>query len=123
MNKIKYLVLAFVAVCLTAAISSCEKDKEVETVDEKTVERVDLDSKAAAKGAPIWLRVDGDFQSHRDIATFYYSLDGNTWTQLGGEYRMRFNWQQFFMGSKYAIFNYATKRAGGWVDVDDFTAN
>jgi len=24
------------------------------------------------------------------------------------------------MGSKFAIFNYATKKAGGWVDVDFF---
>ena len=101
-----------------------QKNKEVETVDEKTIECVDLDSKAIAKGAVVWLRVDGDFQQrHRDIATFYYSLDGETWKQLGGEYRMRFNWQQFFMGSKYAIFNYATKKAGGWIDVDEFLAN
>ena len=98
-----------------------QKDKEVETVDEKSVESVDI-SKAVdrKKGGVIWLRVDGDFQPRRDVATFYYSMDGESWTQLGGEYRMRFNWQQFFMGSKFAVFNYATKRAGGWVDIDEF---
>ena len=41
MNKIKYLVLAFVAVCLTAAISSCEKEKEVEKIVEKEVVKTD----------------------------------------------------------------------------------
>ena len=34
MKKIKYLVLAFVAVCLTASITSCEKEKEVEKIVE-----------------------------------------------------------------------------------------
>ena len=34
MKKIKYLVLAFVAVCLTAGITSCEKEKEVEKIVE-----------------------------------------------------------------------------------------
>ena len=94
-----------------------QREKSIERLDEKTVQRVDIGGK---KGNIIWLRIDGDFQPRRDIATFYYSLDGETWTQLGGEYKMRFNWQQFFMGSKFAIFNYATKRAGGWVDVDEF---
>ena len=41
MNKIKYLVMAFVAVCLTAAISSCEKEKEVEKIVEKEVIKTD----------------------------------------------------------------------------------
>jgi beta-xylosidase len=56
-----------------------------------------------------------------DKATFYYSTDGQQWTQMGSEYRMRFDWQRFFMGSKFAIINYATKRLGGWVDVDAFS--
>ena len=94
-----------------------QREKSIESLDEKTVQRVDLGGKP---GNIIRLRIDGDFQPRRDMATFYYSLDGETWTQLGGEYKMRFNWQQFFMGSKFAIFNYATKRAGGWVDVDEF---
>jgi len=33
---------------------------------------------------------------------------------------MRFDWQRFFMGSKFAIFCYATKKKGGYVDVEDF---
>ena len=31
---------------------------------------------------------------------------------------MRFDYRKFFMGTKYAIFNYATKDVGGYVDID-----
>ena len=68
----------------------------------------------------IWLRIDGDFTVGRDIATFYYSLDGRQWQQVGGEFQMRFDWQRLFMGTRYAIFCYATKRKGGYVDIDEF---
>jgi hypothetical protein len=34
---------------------------------------------------------------------------------------MRFDWQRFFMGSKYALFNFATQKTGGYIDVDFFT--
>ena len=67
------------------------------------------------------LRIDGNFVPRTDIATFYYSLDGDNWQQLGGDYRLRFDWQRFFMGSKYALFNYATQKTGGYIDVDSFT--
>ena len=46
MKKIKYFVLAFAAVCLTAGLSSCEKEKEVikevpvEKIVEKEVEKI-----------------------------------------------------------------------------------
>jgi hypothetical protein len=33
---------------------------------------------------------------------------------------MRFDYRRLFMGTKFAIFNYATKQSGGWVDADDF---
>ena len=70
----------------------------------------------------IWLRIDADFRpgQTRDIARLWYSLDGKTWNKAGGDYRMRFDWQRFFMGTKFAIFNYATKSEGGYIDVDSF---
>jgi hypothetical protein len=33
---------------------------------------------------------------------------------------MRFDWRRLFMGTRYAIFCYATKRKGGYLDVDEF---
>ena len=48
-------------------------------------------------------------------------MDGEKWEQIGTEnYRMRFDYRRFFMGSKFAIFNYATKKTGGYIDVDRF---
>ena len=92
--------------------------KAVTKVDEKVVETVTLSSKLKK----IWLRIDGDFQpGHNDAANFYYSYDGQEWTQIGSKnYRMIFDYRRFFMGSKFAIFNYATKKAGGYIDVDEF---
>ena len=56
-----------------------------------------------------------------DKANFYYSLDGERWTQIGTkDYRLSFDWRRFFMGSKFGIFCYATKKAGGYVDIDEF---
>jgi hypothetical protein len=33
---------------------------------------------------------------------------------------MRFDWRRFFMGTKFGIFCYATKKTGGYVDIDEF---
>ena len=97
-------------------VSLTEREKAVTQVDEKVVETVDLKKKTKT----IYLRIDGDFNVGRDIATFYYSLDGKQWTKIGGDYKMRFDYRRLFMGTKYAIFNYATKATGGYIDVDEF---
>ena len=99
--------------------------KAVTDVDEKVIESIPLT--LSPKQSTIWLRIDGDFRpggrgGGKDAANFYYSLDGTEWTQIGThDYRMRFDWQRFFMGTKFGIFCYATKKAGGWVDVDAFS--
>ena len=94
-----------------------QREKKVENVDIKVVESVEL------KQQKIWLRIDANFVPRTDIANFSYSLDGREWTKIGGDYRMGFDWQRFFMGTKFGIFNYATKKAGGYVDVDEFAYN
>jgi len=106
-------------------VSLTDREKAVTNVDEKVIETVDLSAAyqaAKIKTPVIWLRLDGDFQpGHNDVANFYYSLDGEQWTKIGTEnYRMIFDYRRFFMGSKFGIFNYATKKAGGYVDVDEF---
>ena len=97
-------------------VSLTDREKAVTKVEEKLVESVEL------KQNKIWLRLDGDFQPrHGDAANFYYSLDGEQWTKIGTEnYRMQFDYRRFFMGTKFGIFNYATKKVGGYVDVDEF---
>jgi len=71
----------------------------------------------------IWLRIDGDFTPGNDWATFSYSLDGTNWNVFEKRIKMVFDYRRMFMGSKFAIFNYATKSLGGYVDVDDFEYN
>jgi len=68
----------------------------------------------------LYLRIECDFTSRQDLAKFYYSLDNKTWTQIGINYKMTFDYTRLFMGTKFAIFNYATKSLGGYVDVDYF---
>lgn len=97
-------------------VSLTDREKAVTNVDEKVIETIDL------KQPKVWLRIDGDFQpKHGDAANFFYSLDGEQWTQIGTKnYRMVFDYRRFFMGTKFGIFNYATKKVGGYVDVDFF---
>lgn len=54
------------------------------------------------------------------MASFSYSMDGEKWQTIGREIRMTFDYRRHFMGTKFAIFNYATKKTGGYVDVDWF---
>lgn len=92
-----------------------DKDKRVTDTQAKVCGTVDL-----GKAETVYLRVDGNFRLGKDIATFYYSLDGKDWTRIGSDFKMRFDFRKFFMGTKFGIFNYATKDAGGYVDVDYF---
>ncbi len=100
------------------SVALTDREKAVTEVEVKTVERIEL------KGKSISLRIDADFRAGerggRDLATFYYSSDGEQWTKIGRDYRMTFDWRRLFMGSKFAIFCYATKHLGGYVDVDTF---
>lgn len=98
-----------------------EREKAVTAVEEKVIESVNL------KQNKIWLRIDADFRPStdnrfggKDLATFYYSLDGKQWTKIGSDYKMGFDWRRFFMGSKFTLFCYATKKAGGYADFDYF---
>lgn len=71
-------------------------------------------------GETVYLRVEADFTYGQDYARFYYSLDGGTWNSIGAPVKMVFDYTRMFMGSKFALFNYATRSTGGYVDVDFF---
>jgi len=75
---------------------------------------------ANVSGGRIWLRIAADIRPGTGRqGRFYYSTDGTNFTQLG-TFTMGNAWQ-FFMGYRYAIFNYATQSLGGSVTVDSFT--
>ncbi|GIJ72388.1 family 43 glycosylhydrolase [Virgisporangium ochraceum] len=76
---------------------------------------------ANISGGRIWLRATADIRpgSGRQ-ARFSYSTDGVNFTSLGNALTLDNTWQ-FFMGYRYAMFNYATQSLGGAVTVRSFT--
>lgn len=66
-----------------------------------------------------YLKAECDFTDRRDIAYFYYSLDGKTWHPVGNQLKMEYS-MPHFMGYRYGLFNYSTKNPGGFVDFDWF---
>lgn len=96
------------------SVSLTEKEKRVSDVKTRTHETVALTSDT------LYLRIDGDFRVGRDIATFYYSRDNKQWRRIGTDFNMTFDYRRFFMGTKFALFNYATQATGGHIDVDFF---
>jgi beta-xylosidase len=67
----------------------------------------------------VFLKATCDFRNRTDKAMYSYSLDGKKWTTLGQPLRMSYTLPHF-MGYRFALFNYATKTTGGFVDFDYF---
>jgi beta-xylosidase len=67
----------------------------------------------------IHLRASCDFTNKTDTAFFSYSFDGHSWTRLGTTLKMRYTLPHF-MGYRFAIFNFATRETGGFVDFNHF---
>ena len=43
-----------------------------------------------------------------------------TWIPAIKDFKMQYDYRRFFMGTRIAIYNYATKATGGYIDVDSF---
>lgn len=99
----------------TAVVNLSAATKAVESVDTLVCGRTRLDT-----GATVSLRIDADFTGKRDLATFFYRSPGGEWKPIGRPFKMIFDYTRLFMGTRFAIFNYATRQTGGWVDVDSF---
>ncbi len=83
------------------------------------------DFEAAEKVLPIKLKkgivyLRGAIKYGENKAHFLYSLDGKKWEPFGGETPQTFN-LSVFVGSRFGIFCYATKQAGGYADFDWFS--
>ena len=74
------------------------------------------------KQKTVYLKAECDFRDKTDLANFFYSLDGKTWTPIGSQLKMEYS-MPHFMGYRYGLFNYATKTPGGYVDFDWFRIN
>lgn len=67
----------------------------------------------------IYFKAECDFTNRQDVADFFYSLDGKSWTPIGTKLKMAYTLPHF-MGYRFGLFNYATKNAGGYADFDYF---
>ncbi len=67
----------------------------------------------------VYLKATCDFEDRKDVADFYYSLDGKSWAKIGDQLKMSYTLPHF-MGYRFGLFNYATETPGGYVDFDYF---
>jgi beta-xylosidase len=67
----------------------------------------------------VYLKAECNFTDRKDVADFFYSVDGTKWLPFGTQLKMRYTLPHF-MGYRFALFNYATKETGGFVDFDYF---
>lgn len=70
-------------------------------------------------GRTVSLKAECDFRDLADTARFSYSLDGRSWTAIGGPLKMKYTLPHF-MGYRFALFAFATKAPGGSADFDYF---
>ena len=66
----------------------------------------------------IYLRAIANYITGK--SNFYYSVDNKDFIKFGDEFTMKYD-LSVFTGNKFAIFNYATKSLGGFVDIDWFS--
>lgn len=67
----------------------------------------------------VYLKAECNFTDRKDVADFFYSVDGKNWIKFGTQLKMRYTLPHF-MGYRFTLFNYATKEAGGFADFDYF---
>jgi beta-xylosidase len=67
----------------------------------------------------VYLKIHFDFADSRDKAVFCYSLNGKKWIALGRPLSMQYTLDHF-TGYRIALFNHATRSAGGYVDFGFF---
>ncbi|KAI0967188.1 glycosyl hydrolase family 43 protein [Xylaria arbuscula] len=99
-----------------------------QTIDEYGGPTLDLGSVVATAPVPngvkdLWFRVDMDVRPDGPhTAIFFYSADGDAWTQLGGAYELYTSYL-WFLGYRFGIFNFATAALGGSIKVLSFASS
>jgi beta-xylosidase len=93
-----------------------DRSKNVIRRSGENISAVEVESVPLA-GTTVFLKLDCDFKDRKDTASFFYSPDGNNWKLIGKPLQMTYTLPHF-MGYRFALFNYATKTAGGCVDFE-----
>lgn len=92
--------------------------KSIVMINGSTSKPEQIDSIPMAKKV-VYLKAECDFRNQKDVARFFYSLDGIKWNAIGNKLKMEYS-MPHFMGYRFGLFNYATKNVGGYADFDYF---
>jgi beta-xylosidase len=92
--------------------------KSIVMVSAETEKPVEL-QRLPLTQAIVYFKAECDFTERKDVATFYYSLDGKGWKAIGAPLKMAYTLPHF-MGYRFGLFTYATKKTGGYADFDYF---
>lgn len=95
-----------------------ESGRSIVMVSAESETPVDMQRVPLTQGV-VWLKAECDFRERADKARFFYSLDGKTWTAIGGTLKMAYTLPHF-MGYRFGLFNFSTRTAGGFADFDFF---
>ncbi|MGZ3846356.1 MAG: beta-xylosidase family glycoside hydrolase, partial [Flavisolibacter sp.] len=94
--------------------------------EKKTIVMINAGNGKAVEGQSIplaqktvFFKAECDFTNRKDVANFFYSMDGKEWMPIGTQLKMTYTLPHF-MGYRFTLFNYATKNTGGFVDFDYF---
>lgn len=104
-----------------AGVKMTGNDKSLVMVSAESNTPVEVQTVPLAQNN-VFLKIECDYRARADKAFFYYSLDGVTWTAMGKPLQMVYTLPHF-MGYRFALFNFATKSAGGFADFDYFRVN
>ena len=77
-------------------------------------ERIPVSDIAGFNAESLTLRIVFDFENE-DKAYFYYSVDGESFVEVGEPLQMHYT-LDLFVGYRIGIFSYATKNIGGMAD-------
>jgi beta-xylosidase len=92
--------------------------KSIVMVNAQTGRQVEVQS-VPLNQKTVYLKAECNFRDLADVANFYYSLDGKSWTKIGSPLKMEYS-MPHFMGYRFGLFNYSAKTPGGFVDFDWF---
>ena len=92
--------------------------KSIIMVSTKAGKAVDIEKVPITQNT-VFFNAECNFKERADIAYFFYSLDGKSWTKIGEPLKMPYTLPHF-MGFRFSLFNYATKNISGFADFDYF---
>ena len=84
-------------------------------------ERIPVSDIAGFNAESLTLRIVFDFENE-DKACFYYSVDGESFVEVGEPLQMHYT-LDLFVGYRIGIFSYATKNIGGMADFRDLSVS